>query len=184
MALATSFAPQRTVQFIAYAAEEVGLEGSDDIAATYLAAGTDVVAVLQQDMTGYNGSVEDMSLISDFTDPDLTAFLGELLDSYQPTLLWTTTACGYGCSDHVPVDEPWLPRGLLLRIPLRRAQPDDSLPERHRRDARRERRPRREVRPPGGRLPGRNRARRHRCDIFSDGFESNDVDRWSSAVSP
>jgi bacterial leucyl aminopeptidase len=106
--LASGFRPRRTVQVIGYAAEEVGLRGSHDLAARYLAAGTEVVAVLQQDMTGYRGSAEDVALVSDFTSPALTGFLGELLDAYQPELLWTTTACGYGCSDHAA----WHNRGF------------------------------------------------------------------------
>ena len=63
VAMGTGFRPQRTVQIMAYAAEEVGLYGSGDIAAAYAAAGTDVVAVLQQDMTDYHGSVQDVAMI-------------------------------------------------------------------------------------------------------------------------
>jgi len=99
-ALAGDFRPQRTVQFMAYAAEEVGLFGSDDIASDYNATNADVVGVLQMDMTGYHGSVEDVVMISDHVDPELTAFLEDLLDAYQPGLLWTTDFCGYACSDH------------------------------------------------------------------------------------
>ncbi|MCP3912438.1 MAG: M20/M25/M40 family metallo-hydrolase, partial [Actinomycetia bacterium] len=97
--LAGGYVPQRTIHVMGYAAEEIGLVGSQDIVAAYQAAGTDVVAVLQLDMTGYFGSAEDMAFLSDFTDSTLSAFLGELVDAYQPELLWTTTACGYGCSD-------------------------------------------------------------------------------------
>lgn len=107
VAFASGFAPQRTIKVMAYAAEEVGLRGSTDIATTFQTAGTQVVAVLQLDMTGYQGSVEDIALISDFTNPDLTAFLGDLLDTYQPDLVWTTSLCGYACSDHAP----WHNRG-------------------------------------------------------------------------
>ncbi len=106
--LAGGFVPQRTIQVMGYAAEEVGLVGSQDIAAAYQTAGTDVVAVLQLDMTDYNGSVEDIGFLADFTNPALSAFLGELVDTYQPELLWTTTACGYGCSDHAS----WHGRGF------------------------------------------------------------------------
>lgn len=108
VALAAGFHPQRTVQFMAYAAEEVGLRGSEAISASYLAAGTDVVAVLQQDMTGYHGSTEDIAFISDFTNAELNAFLVDLLAAYQPALTSTTTACGYACSDHAP----WHNRGF------------------------------------------------------------------------
>ena len=100
VALAEDFRPQRSVAFMGYAAEEVGLRGSQDIASTFGNAGTNVVAVLQLDMTAFNGSVEDIGLLSDFTNNDLTAFVGELITTYQPDLQWTLTACGYGCSDH------------------------------------------------------------------------------------
>ena len=103
-ALAADFRPQRTVQVMAYAAEEVGLFGSDDLASDYNAANADVVAVLQMDMTGYHGSAEDVVMISDHVDPELTAFLEDLLDTYQPGLLWTTDFCGYACSDHASWD--------------------------------------------------------------------------------
>jgi leucyl aminopeptidase len=100
VAMDADFRPQRTVQIMAYAAEEVGLWGSGDIAAAYYASGADVVAVLQQDMTDYHGSAEDVAMISDYTNPELNVFLEDLLETYQPGLLWTTSACGYGCSDH------------------------------------------------------------------------------------
>jgi leucyl aminopeptidase len=99
-AMALGFQPERTVKFMGYSAEEVGLDGSQEIAAAYQSAAIDVVAVLQLDMTAYNGSTEDVLLISDYTDTALTDFLGALLDTYQPELAWSTTACGYACSDH------------------------------------------------------------------------------------
>ena len=99
-AMAVGFVPERTVSFMGYAAEEIGLVGSQDIAADYATAGTDVVAVLQLDMTDYNGSVEDIGLLSDNTDSTLTGFVADLIDTYQPELSWTSTACGYPCSDH------------------------------------------------------------------------------------
>ncbi|MCB1008294.1 MAG: M20/M25/M40 family metallo-hydrolase [Acidobacteria bacterium] len=105
--LASGLQPQRTIQVMAYAAEEVGLRGSAAIAQAYLDAGTNVVAVLQQDMTGYYGSAEDVVFISDYTNADLTAFLADLVETYQPGLLWTTTECNYGCSDHAS----WHTRG-------------------------------------------------------------------------
>lgn len=98
--LALGLQPQRTVKFMGYAAEEVGLRGSQEIAGAYLADGVDVVSVLQFDMTAYQGSTEDISLITDFTNPALTTFLGEILDTYLPDLVWSTSACGYACSDH------------------------------------------------------------------------------------
>ena len=100
VALANGFRPQRTVQFMAYAAEEVGLVGSEDIAATYDAQGKNVVAVLQQDMTAWEGSVQDIYVYTGNTDPELNAFVSDLVETYQPTLGWGSSTCGYACSDH------------------------------------------------------------------------------------
>lgn len=99
-AMAEGFTPNRTVKFMAYAAEEIGLLGSQAIAEEHNDNGINVVAVLQLDMTNFMGSIEDTAFLTDFTNPQLTAFAGQLLDTYQPELQWTFTACGYGCSDH------------------------------------------------------------------------------------
>jgi leucyl aminopeptidase len=114
VALSNDFRPQRTVKFMAYAAEEVGLLGSGEIASQHVLDNVDVIAVMQLDMTGFNGSTEDILLLSDFTNPQLTAFIGELLDTYQPELVWSSTACGYGCSDHAS----WHNRGFAASLPF------------------------------------------------------------------
>ena len=54
--------------FMAYAAEEVGLRGSQDIANTYRSQGKNVVSVLQLDMTNHKGSAQDIVFITDYTD--------------------------------------------------------------------------------------------------------------------
>ena len=112
--LANGFTPDRTVKFMGYAAEEVGLRGSGDIAQDHVDAGTNVVGVLQLDMTGFNGSAEDIVMMDDFTNADLNAFVGDLIDEYQPTLQWTYSTCGYGCSDHAS----WHNRGYPATIPF------------------------------------------------------------------
>ena len=94
---------------------------------TYFAAGIDVVAVLQQDMTGYHGSIEDMALISDYTHPELTAFLGELLDTYQPGTPLDHDHLRLRLLRSRLLDEPRLSRGVLLRVPDRRPQSVHSL---------------------------------------------------------
>lgn len=93
------FRPQRTVQFIGYAAEEVGLRGSADLAKQYKAAGTKVAGVVQFDMTNSPGSGPGIWVLTDNVDPALSAHLKALVEAYTgvPAL---QTACGYGCSDH------------------------------------------------------------------------------------
>jgi leucyl aminopeptidase len=121
VALANGFVPHRTVKFIAYAAEEVGLIGSRNLAQAFQAAGVDVVAALQQDMTGYSDSpTYDLALITDaaYTDPSLNAFLGDLLDTYLPELAWTTSTCGYACSDHAAWAERGYPAAFAFEAPF------------------------------------------------------------------
>ena len=72
--MANNITPDRTIKFMGYAAEEVGLRGSGDIATDHANAGTNVVAVMQLDMTAFNGSAEDIVLIDDFSNVDLTSF--------------------------------------------------------------------------------------------------------------
>ena len=112
--LEQGWTPDRTIKLMGYAAEEVGLLGSGDIAADHQSAGTDVVAVMQLDMTDFMGSAEDVALVDDFTNADLSAFVGTLLDTYQPSLLWTTSTCGYACSDHAS----WHNRGYPAVMPF------------------------------------------------------------------
>ncbi|MEM6792722.1 MAG: M20/M25/M40 family metallo-hydrolase [Acidobacteriota bacterium] len=103
------FRAGRTVKFMGYAAEERGLLGAQEIAQDFVADPlNDVVAVMQFDLSAFNGSVEDMGLLSDFTNGPLTAFVGQLVDAYQPSLQRISTACGYGCSDHAA----WHNRGF------------------------------------------------------------------------
>jgi leucyl aminopeptidase len=119
----SDFVPQRTVQFIGYAAEEIGLVGSGDIANQYAEDGVDVVAVLQLDMTDYKGSNEDIGLLSDHTDDTLTDFVGQLIDTYQPNLQWTSTACGYSCSDHASWDSHGYPAAMSFEARVGEGNP-------------------------------------------------------------
>ncbi len=113
-AMETGFRPQRTIQFMAYAAEEVGLEGSQAIAQDFRQRNLNVVAVMQFDMTAFNGSVEDISLISDFTNNQLTNFTGRLISRYLPGLAWGLSECGYACSDHAA----WTAAGYPAAFPF------------------------------------------------------------------
>ncbi len=98
--LAHDYRPDRTIQLMAYAAEEVGLRGSQLIARDYQRRGVRVVGALQLDMTNYRGSDKDIWLINDYTSAAQNAFLGRLIDTYVGAS-WGTDACGYACSDHV-----------------------------------------------------------------------------------
>ena len=104
--LENDFRPQRTVQFMGYAAEEVGLYGSADIAQFYSGSGIDVKSVVQFDMTNYNGSVFDIAIMTDaaYTSSILNLYLIDLLEHYNSSgehkINYGFSACGYACSDH------------------------------------------------------------------------------------
>ena len=111
--LASGVRPQRTLQFMAYAAEEVGLRGSLRIASDYRRRGVNVVGVLQLDMTNYQGSDRDIWLIDDHTDAGQNAFLGRLIDAYVGAT-WAYDRCGYACSDHAA----WTRHGFRASMPF------------------------------------------------------------------
>ncbi len=96
----TSYQPKKTIKFMAYAAEEVGLLGSREIAREYRNNNEPVIGVMQLDMTNYKGSSDkDIVLISDNTNSDQNTFMGRLIDEYLK-VSWQYDRCGYGCSDH------------------------------------------------------------------------------------
>lgn len=182
--LAAGVQPQRTIQFMAYAAEEVGLDGSDDIAADYAAAGKQVVAMLQSDMTAYEGSPTDITIIQDsaYTNSELNQFLGALVDTYLPALARGTSSCGYGCSDHAS----WNVRGYPAAIAFEAPYPGSYNTALHT--------PQDTVATFGGTAAHAAKFAKIAVafaveaaldwtpDIFSDGFESGGLSAWSSSV--
>jgi len=118
------FKPKRTIQFMAYAAEEVGLRGSGEIAEQYRAAGKNVVAALQLDMTGFAGSEKNIYLVTDFVSGELTDYLRKLMLEYNRTgahqITYGDTRCGYACSDH----SSWTRIGVPSAFPFESAFAD------------------------------------------------------------
>ena len=125
VAMAKGYKPARTVKFMAYAAEEVGLYGSQAIAQAHKSAGTNVVGVLQLDMTNYRGSAWDLTIVTDNTNAAQNAFLGNLIDTYTGYTR-TNITCGYGCSDHAS----WTAQGYPASIPFE-AQMNNDNPNIH-----------------------------------------------------
>lgn len=110
----SNFKPKRTVSFMGYAAEEVGLLGSKDIANAYKAQGKNVVGVMQLDMTLNKGTADkDIVMMTDFTNAAQNEFLGKLIDEYVK-VPWGYSKCGYGCSDHAS----WTGAGYPASMPF------------------------------------------------------------------
>ena len=113
MLLANHYRPARTVMFIAYAAEEVGLRGSQAVVKEFKRRNINVVGALQLDMTNYQGSDKDIWLMKDFSDPKQNDFVIKLIDKYVGAT-WGLDACGYGCSDHAS----WYRAGVPASMPF------------------------------------------------------------------
>lgn len=106
--------PERTIEFYWYAGEESGLLGSAEIAEAYRAAGKDVVAVLQLDMTLQPGAGElVIGNVTDFTSAWLRSWLEDANSKYVGARL-IADECGYGCSDHAS----WFRRGYPTLLPF------------------------------------------------------------------
>ncbi len=103
------YRPRRTLEFVGWAAEEVGLRGSNEMAQTYAAQGKNVVAVYQNEMSGYNAgpATRLIVLLQDYVDTDLQNFNEQLVNEYC-LIPPKRSICGYGCSDHAP----WTNRGF------------------------------------------------------------------------
>lgn len=118
--MATGHKPERTIKFMSYAAEEVGLLGSKDIANSFKKAGKKVVGVMQLDMTNHAGTHnKDIVFMTDFTNKAQTDFMGKLIDTYVH-VPWGLSKCGYGCSDHAS----WHNAGYPASMPFESTMED------------------------------------------------------------
>ena len=110
-----SYQPQKTLKFMAYAAEEEGLLGSKEIAADFKKRNENVIGVMQLDMTNFKGSPDfDIVLMQDYTNDQQNKFVGALIDHYVPGIKWGYDKCGYACSDHAS----WHTQGFPASMPF------------------------------------------------------------------
>ncbi|NDG84093.1 MAG: M20/M25/M40 family metallo-hydrolase [Proteobacteria bacterium] len=117
----TNFKPDRTLMFMTYAGEEVGLLGSQDIANRFRNQKKAVVAVMQLDMTGFPGAGDQVVFMTDFVSPELTRFTQGLMDAYVK-VRWSTDQCGYACSDHAS----WTKAGFPSVMPFEATMSTDN----------------------------------------------------------
>ncbi len=120
--IASGYKPRRTIKFIGYAAEEVGLRGSAAIAQNFKSNNVNVVGSMQLDMTNYKGSPADIWIYTDYTDSLQNDFLAKLVAAYQPGLTVGYSKCGYACSDHAS----WYNQGYPASFPFETLDGDDN----------------------------------------------------------
>ncbi len=114
-----NFKPKRTVEFMGFAAEEVGLRGSKEIAQDYRSRNVNVLSYMQLDMTNYKGSTNDVFISTDsYNDDTLNDFMISLLNYYNASgthrITYGTSQCNYGCSDHYS----WAQEGYDVTFPF------------------------------------------------------------------
>ncbi|KAI3638590.1 hypothetical protein MIR68_003088 [Amoeboaphelidium protococcarum] len=119
LSLNDDFQPLHDVEFHWYAAEELGLLGSQDVAKAYAQEGRKVIAMIQNDMTGYvdpqtrRSGNRHIGVLNDFTNPQLTLKLKDWITKYTDEKP-LDTKCGYGCSDHAS----WTKAGYASAAPF------------------------------------------------------------------
>lgn len=108
--------PKRTVEIHGYAAEEVGLVGSADLANDYRKAEKNVISMVQMDMNLYSGRRQDLStvyFVKNDTNSELTGNLMTLAESYLGVKTLAASMSG-GTSDH----RSWNQRGYAVAFPF------------------------------------------------------------------
>ena len=116
---------QRTIEIHGYAAEEIGLVGSQHIADTYKSQGKNVIAMLQNDMNLYrSSSVDRVYFLENGTDSALTADIGGMAKLYLNYDFQKVTFTK-GTSDHAS----WNRKGFAATLVTE--DPNDYNPKIH-----------------------------------------------------
>jgi leucyl aminopeptidase len=105
---------ERRVELHAYAAEEIGLEGSIAVARKYAADGRKIAGMMQFDMNGWSKNQDD---IIHFVTTTTTAYLTRAAKDLANTYLggrFTSAALNAGTSDH----KSWYLRGYPVVFPF------------------------------------------------------------------
>jgi len=111
----TNYKPDKTIQIMAYANEEIGILGSQEIAKKYKRKGINVLGMLNFDMVGYNGNKDGVVCFNsdNYNNREQIDFLKKLMETYLPEIPYGYTKCDYGCSDHAPWTEEGFPANLI-----------------------------------------------------------------------
>ena len=110
----TGYQPENNVQLMAYAAEELELLGSIQIAENYKSEGKRVLGMLNFDGVGYQGGMPvDFLFTKDFSNNDHADFLAHLTTTYLPDYTYLFFTCSHECSDHSSWYLNGYPAGLV-----------------------------------------------------------------------
>lgn len=115
----------RTIEFHAYAAEEIGLVGSSNIASSYRSKSQRVAMMMQLDMTSYSSdpNSETIYLVEDDTSPLPNASTARLIETYLGGDYSFGQIGGGGTSDH----RSWSIQGFQTVFPFENPQDFNPL---------------------------------------------------------
>lgn len=125
---AGNFQPKKSLEFHWYSAEEGGLLGSQAVFSSLAKQEVPVIAMLQQDMTGYvkktidAGLPEALGVITDFVDEDLTDFIKMVITGYC-SIPYVETKCGYACSDHASASRAGYRSAFVIESDFKSSNP-------------------------------------------------------------
>lgn len=113
----------RTVEFHAYAAEEIGLVGSAAIASSYKSSSRAVASMMQIDMNGYSDS-DKIWIVKEDSSTNLKRGLTDLINTYLGGNVQEASLTA-GTSDH----KSWTSKGFQAAFPFE--NPDNHNPNIH-----------------------------------------------------
>ena len=113
--MANGVRPERTIEIHGYAAEEMGLVGSQDVARNYKAAGKNIITMVQHDMNLYKdaGAPDKIWFVTNNTVDTFNDALGALIDKYVG-VQWGKKGLSGGDSDHTS----WRRQGFVTSFPF------------------------------------------------------------------
>jgi len=125
---------ENTVRCVWFCAEELGLLGSEAMAAALDAQNAQVVAMLNMDMIAHKeaGDSFDLDFATNNTDPALVQFCRDITAAYVPTLPTVTGVLTAGSSDHASFTGHGFPAAFFFEDLTQFSQmihtANDSLP--------------------------------------------------------
>jgi leucyl aminopeptidase len=121
------FVPKRALEFQWYAAEEIGLRGSAEIADDYSSRKIPVLGMMNFDQLGYvkPGTKEIVAIFTDNGTKENVDFMRLMAKTYSG-LEVQDSRCGYACSDHAS----WFKKGYNAGV-ASESKFEDSNPNTH-----------------------------------------------------
>ncbi|KAK7223430.1 hypothetical protein V2G26_011433 [Clonostachys chloroleuca] len=105
------YKPKNTLEFHWYGGEEGGLLGSKDVYSQYKTQNKNVLAFVNQDMTGYSPSGK-VAVYTDYVNSALTSYVRIVATQYTGSAP-SSSRCGYGCSDHASANSNGFPAAFV-----------------------------------------------------------------------